>query len=781
MDAIRQWLAPKVSGAVADERATLLAFAATIFLSALLLFSVQPMFARMVLPKLGGSPSVWAVSMVFFQAALLAGYTYAHALNHRLAPRHALPVHLGVLTIALFALPIALPSFGSEPPPGDAYLWLIGVLTLGVGLPFFAVSANAPLLQSWFAKSGHSHAGDPYFLYGASNIGSMLALLSYPVLIEPVFGLNDQSGLWTFGFALLALMIAACGGLMLRGLSNKASGDLSSETTSPAAKAENEVPAATSATAPALSDRLTWISLAFVPSALLVAFTTFLTTDIASAPFLWVLPLAAFLGTFIVTFRDVPMVPHRFLVDRQTMVVGLAIFATASVSAMAWNIAMASSLAAFLLVTLVCHRELYLRRPCASRLTEFYLLMSLGGVLGGIFAALIAPQLFTTIFEFPLLLAASLLLRSDILDRSTRWDEWRKLALVLLGVLAALVITRLLITGGIVEGHMKLRVVVVALLLGAMLYYGGRPARRTMLASAMLLAILILPEGRGETHAVRSFFGVHRVIDTPDRQLRLLMHGTTVHGAERLATRDGKPVNEPLPATYYYAGGPMNQALDLARTQVAAAGRETTRIGVVGLGAGAMACHRQSGDDWTFYEIDQAVVDIARDPAQFRYMSVCQPDAPVVVGDARLTLAKRADGSFDYLLIDAFSSDAIPMHLLTVEAFRLYASKLAADGVLAIHLSNKHLDLPPAVTATLNELDGLKSVLVRDKPETPGFDTAPSTVMIVSRDDTALAKALALQGARQPEADGARPWTDDYSDIVSTLLRGWFRPRFSQE
>ncbi len=771
MDAIRQWLEPRLSNAVTDERFTLFAFAATIFLSALLLFSVQPMFARMVLPKLGGSPSVWAVSMVFFQAALLAGYTYAHALNHRLEPRHALLVHLGLLAIALFALPIALPSFGSEPPPGDAYFWLIGVLTVGVGLPFFAVSANAPLLQSWFARSGHSHASDPYFLYGASNVGSMLALLSYPVLVEPVFGLADQSGLWAFGFALLALMIAACGGLMLRGVSARAS-----TASAPVGTKDAEAPAYTDV-APSLADRLVWIALAFVPSALLVAFTTFLTTDIASAPFLWVLPLAAFLGTFIVTFRDQPLVPHRFLVDRQTMIVGLAIFATASVSAMAWNIAMASSLAAFLLVTLVCHRELYLRRPSASRLTEFYLLMSLGGVLGGIFAALIAPQLFTTIFEFPLLLAASLLLRPDILGRTATRDEWRKAALALGGVLAVLIVARLLITGGFVEGHMKLRVVVVAVMLGAMLYYAGRPARRTMLAASMLLAILILPEGRGETHAVRSFFGVHRVIDTPDGQLRLLMHGTTVHGAERLAKSDGEAVSEPVPATYYYAGGPMNQALELARAQVAANSGSTTRIGVVGLGAGAMACHRQAGDDWTFYEIDQAVVDIARDEKQFRYMSKCQPDAPVVVGDARLTLNKRPDASFEYLLIDAFSSDAIPMHLLTVEAFRLYASKLAEGGVLAIHLSNKHLDLPPAVTATLDELDGLKAVLVRDKPESPGFDTAPSTVMIVSRDEAVLEKALALQGAKRPDADGARPWTDDYSDIVSTLMRGWFRTK----
>ncbi|MCH9806818.1 MAG: fused MFS/spermidine synthase [Alphaproteobacteria bacterium] len=764
MNAIREWLNPRVAMAATNERLTLVVFTMTIFLSALLLFAVQPMFARMVLPKLGGSPSVWAVSMVFFQAALLGGYTYAHLLNRYLGSTQALLTHLALLVVALFALPIALPSFAAEPPPGDAYMWLIGVLTVGVGLPFFAVSANAPLLQSWFARSGHSHADDPYFLYGASNVGSMLALLSYPVLLEPVFGLGEQAMLWTIGFAMLATLIAACGSLMLVG---SAANDTQIETSKQAASP------AVAETAVTSRDRAVWIALAFVPSALLVAFTTFLTTDIASAPFLWVLPLAAFLGTFIITFRDQPLIPHGFLLNRQAMIVGLAIFATASVSAMAWNIAMAASLASFLLVTLVCHRELYLRRPAASKLTEFYLLMSLGGVLGGIFAALIAPQIFTTIFEFPLLLAASLLMRPDILDQREDRQSWLQAAGMVAVAAAVLLLASTLISWGIVEGHMKLRVVVVAMLFAGLLYFAGKPARRMAVVATMLLAILILPEGRNESHAVRSFFGVHRVIETPDGTLRLLMHGTTVHGAERLIDEAGNKVAEPIPSTYYHPQSPMARTLDLVRNAKTTDGK--VEIGIVGLGAGAMACHKKANDNWKFYEIDQAVVDIARDKNQFGYMSTCQPDAPVIVGDARLTLTKEAAGAFNYLLIDAFSSDAIPMHLLTVEAFKLYVSKLAPGGVLAIHLSNKHLDLPPAVTATIEQIDGLNAVLVNDKPENPGFDSAPSTVMLISRDKATIEPAMAWQGAEAPKSQGVSAWTDDYSDIVTTLLRGWFK------
>ncbi len=360
----------------AGDRTALAVFAGALFLSAALLFSVQPMFARLVLPTLGGSPSVWAVAMCFLQATLLLGYGYAHLLNRYGGARLGLALHLILLAAALASLPFGLPEMLGPPPAEGAYLWLIGVLTLGVGLPFFAVSANAPLLQAWFARTDHPDAADPYFLYGASNLGSLLALLAYPVLVEPLFGLARQGAIWADGLALLA-------GLVLVWL------------TPATATAIVEAAAST------WTDRCAWVLLAMVPSGLLVAFTTHLTTDLASAPFLWVLPLAVFLATFILTFRDRPIVPHRWALAVQPVAVAAAAAGLILPGAAdwTWGLFLGAGFVAFVATTLVAHRILYERRPASSGLTAFYLWMSFGGVLGGVFAGLLAPQIFDEVQE----------------------------------------------------------------------------------------------------------------------------------------------------------------------------------------------------------------------------------------------------------------------------------------------------------------------------------------------------------------------------------------------
>ncbi|MGE0855457.1 MAG: hypothetical protein AB7L18_05145, partial [Hyphomicrobiaceae bacterium] len=381
-------------------------FTATLFLSAVLLFSIQPLFAKMVLPTLGGTPAVWAVSLCFFQAALLAGYSYAHALNRYARPELAPLVHLGLISVAALTLPFGLPA-DLEPPVGDAYFWLIGVLTLGVGLPFLAVSANAPLLQAWYARTGHPHARDPYFLYGASNLGSLLALLAYPVLIEPALGLADQARTWTTGFVLLACAIAACGFLMVT---------IFSDRRSTTADATRETAADDAANAPpvTLAQRLSWLLFAFVPSGLLVAFTSFVTTDIASAPFLWVTPLATFLLTFVLVFRDKPLVPYRALLVAQPALVALVMLTFSSREPSNWLTLVLFHSPLFLVTTLVAHKQLYDARPASAHLTQFYLWMSLGGVLGGIFAAIVAPQMFPNIYEYPLLALLGLACRPDV-------------------------------------------------------------------------------------------------------------------------------------------------------------------------------------------------------------------------------------------------------------------------------------------------------------------------------------------------------------------------------
>ena len=739
-------------------------FTATLFLSAALLFSVQPMFAKMVLPKLGGSPSVWAVSMCFFQAVLLAGYCYAHLLS-RYVPRRLVPVaHLAVLFAAMLALPIGLSEGRTEPPAGDAYGWLIVTLSLGVGLPFFAVSANAPLLQAWFARTGHPHAGDPYFLYGASNLGSLVALLAYPIAIEPFSGLADQAALWAAGFLALAAMIALCAAMMIASIGAD-DADGRAETTAAASHLD--------AGHPTMAQRASWVALAFVPSGLLVAFTTYVTTDIASAPFLWVLPLATFLGTFILVFRDKPYIPHSWMLILQPIATVLVLLGISLTENRGWLIALWGGAIAFFVATMVCHRELFERRPASRFLTEFYLWMSLGGVLGGVFAALVAPQIFTATWEYPLLLVLAMACRPRIAAHMTRL-ELRQLTLIVSLAVAAMLLIALLQGNGLPTAQAEMLGVVILIGFGSLCILNrGRTLHQFAFTAIAALAIVILPSQMNQGDSERSFFGTHRVVMSPDGKIRLLLHGTTIHGAERLVQKDGSPSARPIPATYYHSESPLVLAVDAARETHR--GPAPFRGGVVGLGAGAMACTSREGEEWRFYEIDPVVVKIATDPKRFRFMSVCQPNADIVIGDARLTLTKEPDGKFHFLHLDAFSSDAIPVHLMTVEAVRLYLEKLAPNGILMLHISNRHLDLVPVVTAVANAIPGTHLAHVFQDLREQDLDRVGSEVMYIAKSEAALAPVLRLTGARMVRSPAGAPWTDDYSDILTSLWRRYWR------
>lgn len=745
----RLWLAR-------DTSAILAVFSATLFLSAMLLFSAQPMFARMVLPQLGGSPSVWAVSMCFFQAVLLAGYCYAHALN-RFVPVHlAPPLHLCVLTAALLVLPIGLPAYWSEPPAGDAYAWLIGLLCAGVGLPFFAVSANAPLLQAWFARSGHRHAADPYFLYGASNLGSLIALLAYPVLMEPFAGLKAQAVLWTWGFLALGLLIATCG---LIGRSDGHRGA--------AVVAE----AAADAGRPTWRRRLEWICLALVPSGLLVAFTSYVTTDIASAPFLWVLPLAAFLGTFVLVFRDEPLIPHKLMLRVQPLLAAFVLVGIATSGGAGWVIATLAGTLAFFVTTMVCHRELYERRPASRCLTEFYLWMSFGGVLGGVFAAIVAPQIFNAIWEFPLLLVLGMVLRPGVLVPPERKDILEMMALVL-ATLALMFAVNAAVRAELVASS-QADLVRSGIIAGAgilALLSTLRPLRQLVCIAVAALAIVVLPSAMNRGDAERSFFGVHRVTTSPSGELHMLMHGTTLHGAQRIEPADSPTAAKPVPMLYYYSGSPAARGVEMARLASNKSGL-AFRAGVVGLGGGAMACYARLGERWRFFEIDPVVVKIASNPKQFSFLSTCLPGADIVLGDARLTLGKESNRSFDFLLIDAFSSDAVPVHLLTREAISLYLDKLTPDGILALHVSNRHLDLDTVATATAKALPKTFVGLAIDRVKGRGFDAVTSHVVFVTRSARAFEEIKALPYVSIANQVTVTPWTDDFSNIVSALWR----------
>lgn len=752
---------PAFAGRLATVRGqagVLAIFTATLFLSALLLFSVQPMFAKMVLPQLGGSPSVWAVSTCFFQAVLLLGYCYAHVLNRFVAPHVAPLVHLVVLAIAYLALPIGLPSGASEPPADGAYLWLIGILAAGVGLPFFAVSANAPLLQAWFSRTGNPHANDPYFLYGASNLGSLLALLSYPVVIEPVLGLHEQSSVWTVGFVMLATAIAVSGLIMVA-----LGGEAPSQST--AAKQDAAAPLT-------FNQRARWVLYSAVPSGLLVAFTTHLSTDVAAAPFLWVVPLALFLLTFVLVFRETPFISNVVLVRIQPILTAFTILSLVGTMFDWWQSSLVA-FAVFMVTTLVAHRALYEDRPAASHLTEFYLWMSFGGVIGGMFAAIISPQIFNVTYEFPLLLTLGMLCRPGVFSTL---DEGEK-RMLCIGAFVSVVALGFGILIAYMQSDKYATVMGICTITAGSVFlivYSQYAKLQALIIGALACVVMLLPSNLNRGEPSRSFFGVIRVLESPGGEARRFLHGTTSHGAQRLKDVNGNPITRPVPATYYYPGSPMAMAVNVARE---ASGNPASqfRVGIVGLGIGSMACYSKAEEAWRFYEIDAAVVAVATNPKKFSFLSTCRPNADIVLGDARLTVAKEPPHSFDYLQIDAFSSDAVPTHLLTAEAVKLYLDKLTDKGVLAIHVSNRHLDLAPVAAAAAFAVPGTSVAIVRDYPKVVSIDSVPSVVVIVTKDPAVIAPVKDWQGAKLQDAASVPAWTDDYSDIVSALWRVYGR------
>ncbi len=728
-------------------------YAATLFASALLLFSIQPMFAKMVLPKLGGAPAVWSVAMVFFQTVLLAGYCYAHVLERLLAPHRAALFHLLLIGATATTLPIAIAAGWGAPPSEGIALWLFGLFAVSIGLPFFTLSASAPLLQSWFAASGHPQAGNPYVLYAASNLGSFAALFAYPVVVEPMLTLKTQAAVWSVGFGALAVLIAAVGLLTARSTAAVAAKDTTEQDEAPSA-----------------GRRLRWIALAAIPSGLVIAVTAHLTTDIAAAPFLWVVPLALYLLTFVAVFRERPFFAHATVVRLTPFVVAPLAVSLIGGEKVYWVVTIALNLVAFTMLTLTCHGELYAIRPKPQRLTEFYLCTSAGGVIGGAFAGLAAPLLFNGNYEYPILIAAALLCMPGTLAGGARKILTEALPWLVLSAALALAwyVTRFHLPA---TWELPFQIV-SALLAACMLFQRHRPARFFALVILSFAVTAFWRPGIAPVETARSFFGVHKVVEVADGRARLLYHGTTMHGVQRLRNEDGTPRSRPpVPLAYYYFGGPIGEAIAAAR-EVA---HGFDRVAAVGLGTGSLACHRRGGERWTFFEIDPVVVRIARDPHLFEFLSSCAPDAPIVLGDARLTLEASRD-RYDLIVLDAFSSDAIPVHLLTREAFAGYLSKLSPHGVIVAHISNRHLDLAPVV-ANVARTQGLVAFL-REDTSAGDFLTAFKTnarVVVLARDAGDTGRIAATWSPLQVDTRSAT-WSDDYSDILTVMLRkklGW--------
>ncbi len=727
-------------------------FASTLFLSALLLFWVQPMFTKMVLPLLGGAPAVWNTAMLFFQAMLLAGYAYAHVSTRLLRFRWQAALHLVVLLGAVLTLPLGVADGWSPPSDQTPVPWLIGLYAASVGLPFFAISATAPLLQRWFSHTGHETAGDPYFLYAASNIGSILALFAYPVVLEPTLTLAGQSWAWAIGYAALCMMIAACALKVFRGAGDFRVAEVEA---APVAVMQPE------AEAPVIGwrRRLHWIFLAFVPSSLLLGVTTHMTTDVAAAPFLWVIPLALYLLTFVITFARRPLLAHSRMLQIQPlfMIIGAAFFWATNPIELLFPL----HLVVFFVAAMVCHGELISRRPGAGQLTEFYFWMSVGGMLGGVFNALLAPALLNSVAEYPLMLALACLARPwpKAGMRVLRRFDWLAPSSV-----ALLLLVSDVILGQAVTSDSNVALVLLFLILPTLAFLSRLRPAGLALAVGTLLVLGPIMMHHGETLASdRSFFGVYSVRVQQEGDFHILMHGTTNHGGQY---RDAD--RRRLPTAYYSRTGPVGRLFDALN-----AARPLRRVGVIGLGSGGLSCYRRDGQAWTYYEIDPAVTGLAQDLRYFHHLAECAPDARIVHGDARLSLMSEPEAHFDLLIGDAFSSDSIPVHLVTRQALVLYLDKLSPGGVFAINISNRNIDLEP-VLAELTEQLGLSARISQFHPteEERANSVLRSTWVVITRPG----RIGFLDGdpswtelRREP---GTRAWTDDYSNIVGAL-RWW--------
>jgi hypothetical protein len=725
-------------------------FASTLFVSAALMFVLQPMFGKILLPLLGGSPSVWNTCMVFYQSLLFLGYLYAHFLSTRLSHHRQILVHLGVICISFIALPVGLSETVSPPTENDPTLWLVGVLFISIGLPFFVVSTTAPLIQKWFSNVGHHTSEDPYYLYAASNIGSLLALLSYPFLIEPNIGLSSQKADWSIGFVGLCLLIASCAWILWKAQQNKADEDAYTVE-------KNDL---------SLSTKVHWFLLAFVPSSLLLGLTTFISTDIASVPLLWIIPLTLYLLTFVIVFSTWHDKIHPIVVKAQPVVLlPFLAFSFINPAVLPYWVDLGLHLSAFFLATMVCHGELARLRPPTKHLTTYYLIMSFAGMMGGMFNTFVAPFIFNAVYEYPIMITASLLLRPGLISTIVN----RKQCLTQVILPSILLLAGIIVYLAVDDLPEYLDTIGVVLILLAGLTYSFRfqPITLALLTGILIFFTFGLHSLLSHTlYQKRTFFGVLSVRESiltneqnQPEKYREFYHGTTKHGAQRLADKDSR-----TPLTYFSRQGPIGQLF--AEFDKVNNGWE---IGIVGLGAGTLACYTKPEQHWTFYELDPLVVDVASDPKYFTYISQCNPKISMKVGDARLSLEKEPDHTFDLYVIDAFSSDSIPTHLLTQEAIKLYFNKIKPDGILALHITNRHLALKKVLADHAKQLN-LSALLQEFKPQNDAPLVVATDWVVMAKKPETLEKLRVSQlgtWQKMPIIFDIKPWTDDFTNIVT--------------
>jgi len=733
-------------------------YAATLLLSAFLLFLVQPLFGKMILPLLGGSPSVWNTAMLFFQALLLAGYAYAHGTARWLSIRVQAALHLVLLVVFLFVLPIAIPD-GWIPPAGkDPTLWQLSLMTIAVGGPFFILSGSAPMLQHWFAHTKHKDADNPYFLYAASNLGSMTALIAYPFLVEPAFGIDVQSLGWSYGYGLLIVFVLLAAVLAFRH----------------AAPGRSIVKEAGDTEIITNQRRLLWLLLAFVPSSLMLGVTTFITTDLASVPLLWIVPLALYVSTFIIAFAKKPLIGMKGTFLIQSL---LLAFVLGMLGALSWMkiIMIMGNLALFFFSALMCHHELSYLRPKPRHLTQFYLIMSLGGALGGFFNAIIAPNVFVLPLEYGIILALVCFMRG-ITDPAKAFapawagfkDALKRKDFFHTGIPYVAVALAASIGVAYLKDFSLLHLLA---LMTFIMVLTMTIEKRWTFALCALAILAVHPPGSFWGNALfddihyrdRNFFGVVRVADSEEAGVRSLLHGTTIHGTQPL-----DPAQKMVRLSYYSENSGISDALALGFNGA-------QKIGVLGLGIGVIACYQKDGRSFDFFEIDPAVTEVAENPELFTYLSDCGSPYEIVMGDGRLTIGDKPDGTYDIIVMDAFSSDSIPIHLLTLDAFQLYKKKLAPDGFIVINVSNRYLNLTPVIASNAKEL-GMQAFIKRSKGGKIGTMPFYDAEFMAMTDNPRVIDHLTSREWKIVEPEpGFRLWTDQYSNITA-LFKMFHKP-----
>lgn len=752
-------------------------YTATIFLSAFLIFLVQPIIGKLLLPLAGGSPSVWNACMLFFQALMLAGYSYTHFSQSRLGVKKQTNLQIGLMLATLLLLPIRFTA--STAIPEDPTFWLLINLFKSAGIPFFILATLSPMLQLWFAHTGHSRAANPFFLYAASNTGSFIALLAYPFLIEPFVDLADQTTLWAAGYAVLTVLIILCRKSVREEIVEQ-NPDLQ--------------------TTPETIDKATiskWVTAAFIPSSLLMGSTLFITTDLAPVPLLWILPLMVFLITFVMAFspKNLPF----WLIEKLAVA---AVFAFTVIFGLDFKhrlwLTMPLHLVVLFAICLYCHSYLARSKPSVRNLTAFYTWISVGGMLGGVFNTLVAPHIFLAYTEYPLMIVAAAAFiyhnrkKEDLAEaRPARMVALATGLVTATSIIAirstnfALILRKLAsrhyfeVETGLAFNMLEwiknnndlLSTVLVMLIALTPMIFISRIRRFNLAAAAMGMLLCFYAYEIGAAaemiYITRNFFGIKSVTIIPKTSVRTLYHGSTNHGAQDFA-----PQRRQIPLTYFHREGPAGDIFALPVAQ-----HEAFKVGIIGLGVGSLVTYARPGNEFTFYEIDPDIIDmVSGENPIFSFVYEQASQTRIISGDGRLKLQEAPVNYYDMIVLDAFSSDAIPMHLITNEALQIYLTRLQPEGVLALHISNRYLDLLP-VLKNMAEKNSLKALFTHDHTfnaaEPANYLRERCTYVVMARSDASIATLKAVKNKTWQELPADLPevplWTDSFSSIIPIL------------